>query len=156
MVTPKPVSSLKESEFEPFTLAGTCKLPRRNSIGSRMPIVFVGDSAAGMESGAISIASVNAAAPERRLMATKRTQVASTLKLWTCLRRQNPAPCSRPVESEIHPMTEPTITPELPAKRSLMPHPERACEPLLGSDDGKWIFESIFTALKKTNVAACV
>jgi hypothetical protein len=29
-----------------------------------------------------------------------------------------------------------------------MPHPERACEPLLGSDDGKWIFESIFAALK--------
>ena len=35
----------------------------------------------------------------------------------------------------------------------LMPHPERACEPLLGSDDGKWIFESIFTALE-TRVAA--
>ncbi|HUA67979.1 MAG TPA: hypothetical protein VMA13_05480 [Candidatus Saccharimonadales bacterium] len=30
----------------------------------------------------------------------------------------------------------------------LMPHPERACEPVLGSDDGKWIFESIFAALK--------
>jgi len=30
----------------------------------------------------------------------------------------------------------------------LMPHPERACEPLLGSDDGKWIFESLFAALK--------
>jgi phosphoribosylformylglycinamidine synthase len=30
----------------------------------------------------------------------------------------------------------------------LMPHPERACEALLGSDDGRWIFESIFTALK--------
>ncbi len=30
----------------------------------------------------------------------------------------------------------------------LMPHPERACEPLLGSDDGKWIFESLFTALR--------
>ncbi len=29
----------------------------------------------------------------------------------------------------------------------LMPHPERACEPLLGSDDGKWIFESVFAAL---------
>jgi len=27
-------------------------------------------------------------------------------------------------------------------------HSERACEPLLGSDDGKWIFESIFAALK--------
>jgi phosphoribosylformylglycinamidine synthase len=31
---------------------------------------------------------------------------------------------------------------------ALMPHPERACEPLLGSDDGKWIFESLFAALK--------
>ncbi len=34
----------------------------------------------------------------------------------------------------------------------LMPHPERACEPLLGSDDGKWIFESIFAALKNKTV----
>jgi phosphoribosylformylglycinamidine synthase len=34
----------------------------------------------------------------------------------------------------------------------LMPHPERACEPLLGSDDGKWIFESIFAALKNNAV----
>jgi phosphoribosylformylglycinamidine synthase subunit PurQ / glutaminase len=25
----------------------------------------------------------------------------------------------------------------------LMPHPERACEPVLGSDDGKWIFASM-------------
>ena len=30
----------------------------------------------------------------------------------------------------------------------LMPHPERASEPVLGSDDGKWIFESIFAALE--------
>jgi phosphoribosylformylglycinamidine synthase I len=35
----------------------------------------------------------------------------------------------------------------------LMPHPERACETLLGSDDGKWIFESIFAALKNKTVA---
>ncbi len=28
-----------------------------------------------------------------------------------------------------------------------MPHPERASEPLLGSDDGKWIFESMIAAL---------
>ena len=35
----------------------------------------------------------------------------------------------------------------------LMPHPERACEPLLGSDNGKWIFESIFAALKNKTVA---
>ena len=34
-----------------------------------------------------------------------------------------------------------------------MPHPERACELLLGSDDGKWIFESIFAALKSKTVA---
>jgi hypothetical protein len=27
-------------------------------------------------------------------------------------------------------------------------HPERACEPLLGSDACNWIFESIFAALK--------
>jgi phosphoribosylformylglycinamidine (FGAM) synthase-like amidotransferase family enzyme len=36
----------------------------------------------------------------------------------------------------------------------LMPHPERGCEPLLGSDAGKWIFESIFAALKNKTVAA--
>ena len=35
----------------------------------------------------------------------------------------------------------------------MMPHPERACEPLLGSDDGKWIFESLFAALKTKTVA---
>ena len=35
----------------------------------------------------------------------------------------------------------------------LMPHPERACEPLLGSDDGKWIFESIFAALQNKTAA---
>jgi phosphoribosylformylglycinamidine synthase len=37
---------------------------------------------------------------------------------------------------------------------ALMPHPERACEPILGSDDGKWIFESIFTVLEKKAAAA--
>jgi len=30
----------------------------------------------------------------------------------------------------------------------LMPHPERACETLLGSDDGRWIFESMIDFLK--------
>jgi phosphoribosylformylglycinamidine (FGAM) synthase-like amidotransferase family enzyme len=35
----------------------------------------------------------------------------------------------------------------------LMPHPERASEPALGSDDGKWIFESIFAALKSKTIA---
>jgi phosphoribosylformylglycinamidine synthase len=30
----------------------------------------------------------------------------------------------------------------------LMPHPERACEALLGSDDGRLIFESLLSALK--------
>jgi phosphoribosylformylglycinamidine (FGAM) synthase-like amidotransferase family enzyme len=39
------------------------------------------------------------------------------------------------------------------AQTNLMPHPERACEPLLGSDDGKWIFENIFAALKGKAVA---
>ena len=36
----------------------------------------------------------------------------------------------------------------------LMPHPERACESILGSDDGKWIFESIFATLKNQPVPA--
>jgi phosphoribosylformylglycinamidine synthase subunit PurQ / glutaminase len=31
----------------------------------------------------------------------------------------------------------------------LMPHPERACEPLLGSADGRFIFESMIHALEK-------
>jgi phosphoribosylformylglycinamidine synthase len=35
----------------------------------------------------------------------------------------------------------------------LMPHPERASEPLLGSDDGKWIFESMIAALQNKTVA---
>jgi phosphoribosylformylglycinamidine synthase len=35
----------------------------------------------------------------------------------------------------------------------LMPHPERACEPLLASDDGKLIFESIFATLEKKSAA---
>ena len=31
----------------------------------------------------------------------------------------------------------------------LMPHPERACEPLLGSADGRFIFESMIHAMEK-------
>ena len=33
------------------------------------------------------------------------------------------------------------------------PRPERASEPVLGSDDGKWIFESIFAVLEKKTAA---
>jgi len=36
----------------------------------------------------------------------------------------------------------------------LMPHPERASELLLGSDDGRWIFESIFAQLRSKTVVA--
>jgi len=55
-------------------------------------------------------------------------------------------------------MTAPAIEPrprhsERRNVAGLMPHPERACEPLLGSDDGKWIFESIFATLKNKTVA---
>jgi len=35
----------------------------------------------------------------------------------------------------------------------LMPHPERACERLLGSDDGNWVFESIVASLQSKTVA---
>ncbi len=35
----------------------------------------------------------------------------------------------------------------------LMPHPERASEPLLGSDDGRWIFESMIVTLQNKTVA---
>jgi phosphoribosylformylglycinamidine synthase subunit PurQ / glutaminase len=38
----------------------------------------------------------------------------------------------------------------------LMPHPERASELLLGSEDGKLIFESILAALEKKTVAQAV
>ena len=34
-----------------------------------------------------------------------------------------------------------------------MSHPERASELLLGSDDGKWVFESIFAALGNKSTA---
>jgi phosphoribosylformylglycinamidine (FGAM) synthase-like amidotransferase family enzyme len=33
-------------------------------------------------------------------------------------------------------------------ENNLMPHPERACEPLLGSADGRWVFESMITAVE--------
>ena len=46
-------------------------------------------------------------------------------------------------------MTKPESTPPFDALAL-----GRACEPLLGSDDGKWIFESIFAALKNKTVAA--
>src|SRR4051812_20228336 len=36
----------------------------------------------------------------------------------------------------------------------LMPHPERACEPILGSDDGLLVFQSLVQALKGRNPAA--
>jgi phosphoribosylformylglycinamidine (FGAM) synthase-like amidotransferase family enzyme len=34
-----------------------------------------------------------------------------------------------------------------------MPHPERACEAVLGSTDGRLIFESLFHALKNRPAA---
>ena len=42
---------------------------------------------------------------------------------------------------------------ELRNVAGLMPHPERACELVLGSDDGQWIFESLFAALERKLVA---
>ena len=36
----------------------------------------------------------------------------------------------------------------------LMPHPERACEPILGSDDGLLIFQSLIHALEERKPAA--
>ena len=35
----------------------------------------------------------------------------------------------------------------------LMPHPERACESILGNDDGKWILESVIAALEEKRTA---
>jgi phosphoribosylformylglycinamidine synthase I len=35
----------------------------------------------------------------------------------------------------------------------LMPHPDRASESILGSDDGKWIFESVIAALQNKTAA---
>lgn len=34
----------------------------------------------------------------------------------------------------------------------MMPHPERACESLLGSDDGRWIFESVIAAVQNKTI----
>jgi hypothetical protein len=45
---------------------------------------------------------------------------------------------------------EQPFTPEA----GLMPHPERASELALGSDDAKWFFESIFAALEKKTASA--
>lgn len=36
----------------------------------------------------------------------------------------------------------------------LMPHPERACEAILGSEDGRYIFESMIQTLQRRAVAA--
>lgn len=36
----------------------------------------------------------------------------------------------------------------------LMPHPERASEPILGSTDGRWIFESMIATLERKSLAA--
>jgi phosphoribosylformylglycinamidine synthase len=36
----------------------------------------------------------------------------------------------------------------------MMPHPERACEPLLGSEDGRLVFESLIHGLKTRKKAA--
>src|ERR1041385_6249769 len=35
----------------------------------------------------------------------------------------------------------------------LMPHPDRACENIIGSIDGKWIFESVIAALQNKTTA---
>ena len=63
-------------------------------------------------------------------------------------------------------MIEPMITPKLVVEHNLpldglalirlVKHPKRAGEPLLGSHDGKWIFESIFAALRNKTVAQAV
>ena len=50
-------------------------------------------------------------------------------------------------------MTGPTMNLLFTQTNQLLPRPERAGEPLPGSDDGKWIFESIFAALKNKAVA---
>ena len=38
-------------------------------------------------------------------------------------------------------------------KANFMPHPERASEPILANDDGRWIFESGFAGLEKKSSA---
>jgi hypothetical protein len=51
-------------------------------------------------------------------------------------------------------MTEPAITPDLVAKHNLTPEEYAHAVEILGSDDGKWTFKSIFAALKNKTVAA--
>lgn len=41
-------------------------------------------------------------------------------------------------------------------KINLMPRPERACELLLGSDNGKWIFERIFATMTNRMAAEAI
>ncbi len=45
------------------------------------------------------------------------------------------------------------ITNERGNVAGLMPHPDRASEDVLGSNDGKWIFESVIAALEARRVA---
>jgi len=60
-------------------------------------------------------------------------------------------PASAFVNTTFHSLTLSAVAPE--SVRVHLPHRERACQRLLGGDGGKWIFESIFAALKNKTVA---
>jgi hypothetical protein len=63
----------------------------------------------------------------------------------------HPAPAF--VNSTLYPLTGPTVAWAAVRELNALLRPEHDCEPLLASDDGKWIFESIFAALKNKTVA---
>jgi hypothetical protein len=62
-------------------------------------------------------------------------------------------PASAFVKATFRPLARSSIAPKSVGVHNTLPHRERACEPLPGGDDGKWVFESIFAALKNKTVA---
>ena len=90
--------------------------------------------------------------PRRRLLFRRRTQRSRSLKannqiLWQyCDASGNLTDAANP-NGALQNIAG--ICNETRNVAGLMPHPERACEPLLGSADGKLIFESMIHALTK-------
>jgi len=63
----------------------------------------------------------------------------------------HPAPAF--VNSTLCPLTRPTVPSESVWLSTVLPYLERTYKLLLGSEDAKWIFESVFTALEEKTAA---